>query len=191
MKNAASCENQCELQNAVIIGISNAHGGPGPPRPGPRPPEGRERTRNRRGGLCGPVPRRESAGRQPRVAPFPREEVSTDWLQAARGVPRNFLRGVNDGRPRATRSRSPTPRRGRQHRPGAAWRAGSGALPGNPPWRGWSAIDYPPHPRNRRAPPMGVAPGPRKAEGRRCPRRDTKSVRGRRRRGEAVRRSDA
>ena len=46
MKNAASCENQCELQNAVIIGISNAHGGPDPTRPGPRPPEGRDRQKS-------------------------------------------------------------------------------------------------------------------------------------------------
>lgn len=30
MKNAASCEKQCELQNTLIIGILNAHGGLGP-----------------------------------------------------------------------------------------------------------------------------------------------------------------
>ena len=29
MKNAASCEKQCELQNTLIIGILNAHGGLG------------------------------------------------------------------------------------------------------------------------------------------------------------------
>ena len=41
MKNAASCEKQCELQNTLIIGILNAHGGPDPPWPGPRSSEGR------------------------------------------------------------------------------------------------------------------------------------------------------
>ena len=29
MKNAASCENECELQNSLIIDTSNAHGGSG------------------------------------------------------------------------------------------------------------------------------------------------------------------
>ena len=42
MKNAASCEKQCELQNTLIIGILNAHGGPDPPWPGPRSSEGRK-----------------------------------------------------------------------------------------------------------------------------------------------------
>ena len=29
MKNAANCVNQCELQDTLIIDVSNAHGGPG------------------------------------------------------------------------------------------------------------------------------------------------------------------
>ena len=40
MKNAANCVNQCELQDTLIIDVSNAHGGPGS-LPGPRPVEGR------------------------------------------------------------------------------------------------------------------------------------------------------
>ena len=40
MKNAANCVNQCELQDTLIIDVSNAHGGPGS-LPGPRPAEGR------------------------------------------------------------------------------------------------------------------------------------------------------
>src|SRR4029434_3670807 len=32
MKNAASCENQCELQDTLIIDTSNAHAAPGPSR---------------------------------------------------------------------------------------------------------------------------------------------------------------
>ena len=40
MKNAANCVNQCELQDTLIIDVSNAHGGLGS-LPGPRPVEGR------------------------------------------------------------------------------------------------------------------------------------------------------
>src|SRR4029434_11356975 len=32
MKNAASCENECELQDTLIIDTSNAHAAPGPSR---------------------------------------------------------------------------------------------------------------------------------------------------------------
>jgi hypothetical protein len=40
MKNAANCVNQCELQDTLIIDVSNAHGGSGS-LPEPRPVEGR------------------------------------------------------------------------------------------------------------------------------------------------------
>lgn len=40
MKNAANCVNQCELQDTLIIDVSNAHGGLGS-LPEPRPVEGR------------------------------------------------------------------------------------------------------------------------------------------------------
>ena len=40
MKNAANCVNQCELQDTLIIDVSNAHGGSGL-LPEPRPVEGR------------------------------------------------------------------------------------------------------------------------------------------------------
>ena len=96
MKNAASCENQCELQNAVIIGISNAHGGPGPPRPGPRPPEGREANENRRArGIYSPgQTRRESADRQPRGMRESADPARNYQLQAAlEGIAELFFSG--------------------------------------------------------------------------------------------------
>lgn len=58
MKNAANCVNQCELQDTLIIDVSNAHGGPGS-LPGPRPVEGRF------------LPLRNFAVLSPRLGRFP------------------------------------------------------------------------------------------------------------------------
>ena len=143
MKNAASCENQCELQNAVIIGISNAHGGPGPPRPGPRPPEGRRQTRNRRGPARPGRPRRESAGRQPR-GPAPREDTGCRRLEGTAksqvAAPPPPLSGEDEphGYPERERENG--------HRPGAgsAPRAGRRTPRGSPPRRGRSALSIRP-----------------------------------------------
>lgn len=57
MKNAANCVNQCELQDTLIIDVSNAHGGPGS-LPGPRPVEGRF------------LPKRKFADQSPRLERF-------------------------------------------------------------------------------------------------------------------------
>ena len=130
MKNAASCENQCELQNAVIIGISNAHGGPGPPRPGPRPPEGRRQTRNRRG--PGPGPRRESAGRQPRGGSLPPREDT--GCRRHQGRAKSGLRRRPHRSParmnRTGRTRRQAPERERERE-----RTGTGRARGLPPAR--------------------------------------------------------
>ena len=47
MKNAASCEKQCELQNTLIIGNLNAHGGLGLRGPNLVRPRVVNQTRNR------------------------------------------------------------------------------------------------------------------------------------------------
>ena len=91
MKNAANCVNQCELQDTLIIDVSNAHGGPGS-LPGPRPVEGRFLPKRKfaracmyiRGRASRSVPRchhprpsqKQSAGprrRRQRVVLMPRE----------------------------------------------------------------------------------------------------------------------
>ena len=55
MKNAANCVNQCELQDTLIIDVSNAHGGSGL-LPGPRSVEGRFHTEIRRNSTSRAVP---------------------------------------------------------------------------------------------------------------------------------------
>ena len=163
MKNAASCENQCELQNAVIIGTSNAHCGPGPPRPGPRPPEGRESTRNRRARRPAPAgDRRAARERRPAAA-------GTTGRVPARKL------AAGGRRARVPREPNRTPRTPLSPEDRAAAPAGrSSALgargPGrNPPWRGRSAFSIrPTHDRRlsshrKRAPNPGPARVPRAA----------------------------
>ena len=153
MKNAASCENQCELQNAVIIGISNAHGGPGPPRSGPRPPEGRARREiARQKSPCATAPVRRAA--RPGRAPAGRRGRARS--------PKERHRGVSVSPP-ATDRRAVRPAAG----PAAAPHRGAGRLraraPPDPerrrrqtgqkargrksPWRGEGSPEPEPHQR--------------------------------------------
>ena len=83
MKNAANCVNQCELQDTLIIDVSNAHGGPGS-LPGPRPVEGRL------------LPKREFADffRASDGSPRLRARPSRSQFDEARGFfPSRALRG--------------------------------------------------------------------------------------------------
>lgn len=78
MKNAANCVNQCELQDTLIIDVSNAHGGSGS-LPEPRPVEGRF---------------------------LPLRDFATAHPVASRTVPRGTVRSAPRGRLRVRGTRS-------------------------------------------------------------------------------------
>ena len=91
MKNAANCVNQCELQDTLIIDVSNAHGGSGS-LPEPRPVEGSVSAFARfRDGS----PRRVSDG-SPRLL-LPRGRLRVRGTRSARVLSLPALRGARVG----------------------------------------------------------------------------------------------
>ena len=95
MKNAANCVNQCELQDTLIIDVSNAHGGSGS-LPEPRPVEGRF---------------------------LPLRDFATAHPVASRTVPRGSLRraAVSESEVRGPRGFFPSPRY--EARASGSWRS--------------------------------------------------------------------
>ena len=95
MKNAANCVNQCELQDTLIIDVSNAHGGSGS-LPEPRPVEGRF---------------------------LPLRDFATVHPVASRTVPRGSLRraAVSESEVRGPRGFFPSPRY--EARASGSWRS--------------------------------------------------------------------